>query len=39
MSGELDSNESAAMAAGSSGCGAKKGMKKLNIVSGTTSQP
>jgi len=39
MSGELDSNASASMLAGSSGCGAKKGLKKINIVSGHTSQP
>ncbi len=41
ISGELDTNESAAQAAGNSagGCGAKHGMKKLNIVSGHVSQP
>jgi hypothetical protein len=38
-SGELDSNKTAAMEGGSSGCGAKKGLKLLNIVAGTTSQP
>lgn len=39
MSGELDSNSTAANLAGPSGCGAKKGMKKINIVAGTESQP
>jgi hypothetical protein len=41
VSGELDTNETAAAASGNSagGCGAKKGMRKLNIVAGTTSQP
>jgi hypothetical protein len=38
-SGELDSNKPAATLGGSSGCGAKKGLKLLNIVAGTTSQP
>jgi len=39
LSGELDSNQTAATLAGPSGCGAKKGMKKINIVAGTASQP
>jgi hypothetical protein len=39
LSGELDSNQTASTLAGPSGCGAKKGMKKINIVSGTASQP
>jgi hypothetical protein len=39
ISGELNSNQSANMPAGPSGCGAKKGMKKINIVSGSASQP
>jgi hypothetical protein len=36
-SGQIDSNESASTLAGSTGCGAKKGLKKLSIVAGTLS--
>jgi len=39
LSGELDSNQTAATLAGPSGCGAAKGMKKIQIVAGTASQP
>jgi hypothetical protein len=36
-SGEIDSNESASTLAGSTGCGAKHGLKKLTIVAGSLS--
>lgn len=39
ISGQIDSSETAGTLAGSTGCGAKKGLKKLAIVAGTVSQP
>ncbi len=39
ISGQIDSSESAGTLAGTTGCGAKHGLKKIGIVTGSVTQP